>query len=148
MQLLKLTLNGTVLKWSNELVLFGVTFDKIIFVKHLRSISRAASQRFGIMTSPGAGSAGECSSSRFCCSSALLYVSLLQNFSVPQDLVTVSVSLWNDFNAHIFDSVGLEDFKSRDNIILLAWPALHLSSSTSAFFFLPWVGRVRFGILH
>ena len=36
---------------SNDLVIFGVTFDfKQTFEKHLRSISRAASQRLGILT--------------------------------------------------------------------------------------------------
>ena len=35
---------------SDDLVIFGVTFDsKMIFEKHLRSVSRAASQRLGIL---------------------------------------------------------------------------------------------------
>ena len=38
------------LKESDDLVILGVTFDsKMTFEKHLRSVSRAASQRFGIM---------------------------------------------------------------------------------------------------
>ena len=42
-----LIIGGTVL---NDLVKLGVTFDsKIIFEKHLRSVSRAASQRLGIL---------------------------------------------------------------------------------------------------
>ena len=45
-----LTIGGTVRKGSDDLVLLGVTFDsKMTFEKHLRSVSRAASQRFGIL---------------------------------------------------------------------------------------------------
>ena len=44
-----LTIDGTVLKESNDLDIFGVTFDsKLTFEKHLRSVHRAASQRLGI----------------------------------------------------------------------------------------------------
>ena len=42
--------SGTVLKESDELVILGVTYDsKMTFEKHLRSVSRAASQRRGIL---------------------------------------------------------------------------------------------------
>ena len=42
-----LTIAGTVLK-SDDLVILGVTIDsKMTFEKHLRSVSRAASQRLG-----------------------------------------------------------------------------------------------------
>ena len=45
-----LTISGTVLKESDYLVILGVTFDsKMTFEKHLRSVSRAASQRLGIL---------------------------------------------------------------------------------------------------
>ena len=45
-----LTIGGTVLKDSNDLVIFGVPFDsKMTFEKHLHSVSRAASQRLGIL---------------------------------------------------------------------------------------------------
>ena len=45
-----LTIDGTVLKESDDLDILGVTFDsKLTFEKHLRSVSRAASQRFGIL---------------------------------------------------------------------------------------------------
>ena len=45
-----LTTGGTVLKESDDLVILGVTFDsKITFEKHLRSVSRAASQRLGVL---------------------------------------------------------------------------------------------------
>ena len=45
-----LTIGGTVLKESNYLVILGVIFDsKMTFEKHLRSVSRAASQRLGIL---------------------------------------------------------------------------------------------------
>ena len=45
-----LTIDGTVLKESDDLDILGVTFDsKLIFEKHLRSVSRAASQRLGIL---------------------------------------------------------------------------------------------------
>ena len=48
-QLPPLTVGGTVLKESDDLVILGVTFDsKMTFEKHLRSVSRAASQRLGI----------------------------------------------------------------------------------------------------
>ena len=45
-----LTLDGTVLKESADLVILGVTFDaKMTFEKHLRSVSSAAAQRLGIL---------------------------------------------------------------------------------------------------
>ena len=45
-----LTIGGTVLKESDDLVILGVTFDsKMTFEKHLRLVSRAASQRLGIL---------------------------------------------------------------------------------------------------
>ena len=44
------TIGGTVLKASDDLVILGVTFDtKMIFEKNLLSVSRAASQRLGIL---------------------------------------------------------------------------------------------------
>ena len=44
------TIDGTVLKESDDLVILGVTFDsKMTLEKHLLSIYRAASQRLGIM---------------------------------------------------------------------------------------------------
>ena len=49
-QLPPLTIGGTVLKKSDDLVILGVTFDsKMTFEKHLRSVSRATSQRLGIL---------------------------------------------------------------------------------------------------
>ena len=45
-----LTIGGTVQKVSDDLVILGVTFDsKMTFERHLRSVSRAASQRLGIL---------------------------------------------------------------------------------------------------
>ena len=45
-----LTIDGTVLKESDNLDILGVTVDsKLTFEKHLRSVSRAASQRLGIL---------------------------------------------------------------------------------------------------
>ena len=45
-----LTFDGTVLKESDDLVNLEVTFDsQMTFEKHLRSVSRAASQRLGIL---------------------------------------------------------------------------------------------------
>ena len=45
-----LTIGGTVLKESDDLVILLVTFDsKMSFEKHLRTVSRAASQRLGIL---------------------------------------------------------------------------------------------------
>ena len=45
-----LTIDGTVLKESDDLDILGVTFDsKLTFEKHLRSVSRASSQRLGIL---------------------------------------------------------------------------------------------------
>ena len=50
MQSPPLTIGGTLLKESNDLVILGMTFDsKMTFEKHLRSVSRAASQRLGIL---------------------------------------------------------------------------------------------------
>ena len=44
------TIGGTVLKPSYDLVILGVTFDsKMSFVKHIRLIFIAASQRLGIL---------------------------------------------------------------------------------------------------
>ena len=44
-----LTIGGTVLKESDNLVTLGVTFDsKMTFENHFHSVSRAASQRLGI----------------------------------------------------------------------------------------------------
>ena len=45
-----LTIGGTVLKESDDLVILGMTFDsKMTFEKHLRSVSSAASQRLSIL---------------------------------------------------------------------------------------------------
>ena len=45
-----LTIGRTVLKESDDHVIFGVIFDsKMTFEKHLRWVSRAASQRLGIL---------------------------------------------------------------------------------------------------
>ena len=45
-----LTIDGTVLKESDDLVILGATFDsKMTFEKHLCSVSRAASQLLGIL---------------------------------------------------------------------------------------------------
>ena len=45
-----LTIGGTVLKKSDDLDILGVTFDsRMTFKKHLRSVSRTASQRLGIV---------------------------------------------------------------------------------------------------
>ena len=45
-----LTIGGTVLNECDDLVILGVTFDsKMTFEKHLRSVSRATSQRLGIL---------------------------------------------------------------------------------------------------
>ena len=45
-----LTIRGTVLKESDDLVILGVTLtSKMTFEKHLRSVSRAASRRLGIL---------------------------------------------------------------------------------------------------
>ena len=45
-----LTIGGTVLKESDDLVILGETFDsKMTFEKYLRSVSKAASQRLGIL---------------------------------------------------------------------------------------------------
>ena len=50
LQLTTLTLDGTVLKESADLVILGVTFDdKMTSGRNLRSISSAAAQRLGIM---------------------------------------------------------------------------------------------------
>ena len=47
-QSLPLTIDGTVLKESDDLDILGVTFDsRMSFEKHLCSVSRAASQRLG-----------------------------------------------------------------------------------------------------
>ena len=49
-QLTPLTLDGSVLGESADIVILWVTFDaKMTFEKHLRSVSSAAAQRLGIM---------------------------------------------------------------------------------------------------
>ena len=46
-----LTIGVTVLKESGDRVILGITFDsKMTFEKHLRSVSRVASQTLGILT--------------------------------------------------------------------------------------------------
>ena len=55
-----LTIDGTVLMEFDALETLGVTFDsKLTFEKHLRSVSRAASQRLGILRKSWRGSPGE-----------------------------------------------------------------------------------------
>ena len=50
LQITPLTLDGTVLKESADLVILGVTFDtKMTFEKQVRSVSSAAALRVGIM---------------------------------------------------------------------------------------------------
>ena len=50
LQLTPLTLDGTLLKESADLVILEVMFEsKMIFEKHLHSVSSAAAQRLGIM---------------------------------------------------------------------------------------------------
>ena len=50
LQLPPITIDDTVLKKSDDLHILGVTFDlKLTFEKHLCSVSRAASQRLGIL---------------------------------------------------------------------------------------------------
>ena len=45
-----LTIGGTELKESDDLVILGVTFDfKVTFENHLRSVSRATTHRLGIL---------------------------------------------------------------------------------------------------
>ena len=45
-----LTIGGTVLNESDNLVILGMTFDsKMTFEKHLRSVSKSASHRLGIL---------------------------------------------------------------------------------------------------
>ena len=49
-----LTIGGTVLKESFDFVILGLTSDsKITFEKHLRSVSRAVSQRLGSLKKSG-----------------------------------------------------------------------------------------------
>ena len=49
-----LTIGGTVLNKSDDLVILGVTVEsKMTFEKHLRSVSRASSQRLGILRKSG-----------------------------------------------------------------------------------------------
>ena len=46
----QLTIGGTVLMESDDLVILGVTFDsKMTFENHLRCVCRAASQRLSIL---------------------------------------------------------------------------------------------------
>ena len=50
-QLTSLTLDGTILKESADLVILRATFDvKMTIKKYLRSVYRAAAQGLGIMT--------------------------------------------------------------------------------------------------
>ena len=45
-----LIIGGTVLKESDDLVIFGVTFDsKMTFVKHIRSVQEKLPKRLGIL---------------------------------------------------------------------------------------------------
>ena len=58
-----LTIDGTVLKESDDLDILGVKFDsKFTIEKHLRSVYRAASQKLLSLGSPGEYSMIDCSS--------------------------------------------------------------------------------------
>ena len=99
------------LKESDDRVILGVTFDsKMTFEKHLHSVSKAASQRLGILRIPrGAVIAHwftyappRCRTSQY-----------------RQTFIPLSVSLWNDLTDQVFDGVGLAGFKSMANAFLL-----------------------------
>ena len=47
-----------------------------------------------------------------------------------RSFVPLSVSLWNDLSAPVFDGVGLAGFKNRANAFLLALSALSFLSPT------------------
>ena len=48
-----LTIGGTVVTESDDLVILGVTFEsKLTFEKHIRLVSRAAFHRLGILRKP------------------------------------------------------------------------------------------------
>ena len=47
--------------------------------------------------------------------------------------VPISVSLWNDLSDPVFDGVELAGFKSRANVLMLAWSALFLSPTVLSF---------------
>ena len=57
----QLTIGGTVLTESDDRDIFGFTFDSTMtFETHLRSVSRAVSQRLCILRSPGEYSMIDC----------------------------------------------------------------------------------------
>ena len=50
------------------------------------------------------------------------HTSSLQNLAVPQDFISLPVSLWNDLGDHIFEDAWLAGLKSRANEFLWSLP--------------------------
>ena len=116
-----LTIGGTVLKESDHLVILGVIFySKMTFEKHLRLVSRAASQRLDILWKSwrvfhDRSLLGRCFH-RF----VLPILERCRTLQYSRTFIPFSVSLWNDLANPVFDGVGLAGFKSRANASLLA----------------------------
>ena len=82
-------------------ILAGTFDSKMTFQKHLRSVSKAASQSLGIWTKSWR-------------------VFLEKTSQYRRTFSPLSVSLWNDLCDPVFDGVGLAGFKSWANAFLLA----------------------------
>ena len=135
-----LTIGGTVLKESDDLVIMPVTFDsKMTFEKHLRSVSRAATQRLGILRNSCKVYHDRLFLMRwfrgfvlnvleYCsavwCSAADTHLKLLDKvlqYKLQHRRIFIHLySLWYDLGDLIFDGVGQASLKSRANALLLA----------------------------
>ena len=120
-----LTIGGTVLKEPDDLVILGVTFDcKMTFEKHLHSVSRAASQRLGILKKSwrvfhDRSLLGRCFGGLSCQFWRCTYAPPRWRTSqYSRTFIKLSMSLWNDLADPIFDGVGLAGFMSRSNAFL------------------------------
>ena len=148
-QLTPLTLDGTVLKESADLVILGVTFDaKMTFEKHLCSVSSAAAQRLGITRKSWRSGPELCMLFKTN-SNPMHPLKLSGALPLPyvpahvtrgalvahrhslaplrcrtsqyrRTFMPLSVSLCNDLSYPVFDGVGLAGLMSRANAFLLA----------------------------
>ena len=148
-----LTIGGTVLKESDDLVVLGVTFDsKMTFEKHLRSISRAASQQLVIFRKSSQVffvlpvleycSAVWCSAADTHlklttgpCSPRGALIAHRYTYASPRCrtsqyrmiFISLTVSLWNDLGDPVFYCVGLADpFQEQGQCLFICLAACSL----------------------
>ena len=118
-----LAIGGTLLNESDDLVILGVTFDsKMTFEKHLRSVSRAVSQRLESLLSPG-----KYSMKGYCFGDALVVLSCLfwntaLGYGAWLPIHTLNYSQWSQFfNWGVFEC----DLAHRRSVAVLCMLYLH-----------------------